>query len=391
MERAEVTNAARTRPFVVGTAGFGAALLFVLARLRRMAGGDISKFVVAGEQFTDRTRTGGHLFVWADSGYDGQYYWRLAVDPTNLRVARAHGVVFDYPLRAGRVSYTSFVWLLSLGQQRWTAFALVAVNVLAIGALAWAGACIAVQCGRSMWFGLLAANATGLVFSLSRDCTEVVMAAGVVVGIAAIRSRKPAMAAAAWTVAVLAHEQALCVVGTYALFRLVDLVRERRKPARVDLTWAVPVAAFAAWQTIASVQVGEWPVLTSGSASVAAPFGGIARELLRAARGEVSHYDMLFVPQLAVVALMVIVVFRTHRDLTDDDRWLAGALTIGLLLSVCLSYNVWKGPADLRQMTLVPTLAGVALIVSRCRIPITLLCAVALVLLMTARVRINLL
>jgi hypothetical protein len=234
----------------------------------------------------------------------------------------------------------------------------------------------------------LAAGATGLVFSLARDCNEVMMAAGVVVGIAALRNHRRAAAALAWAVAVLAHEQALYVVGAYALFRLVPVVRRRARLGVDDVVWATPIAAFALWQSIAALQVGQWPVLTSGSASVAAPFVGISRQVMRAVHHQVHSVDLWFIPELLVVAVTVFAVARARREVPTEDRWMLVALALGVALSLCLSYNVWMGPAELRQMSLVPTLAGVLLIVSKRRIPIVVMVAVGAMWFIAAWVRV---
>ena len=58
-----------------------AYLVFLLMRLRAH-GYDPSYFVTAGDQFVDVARVPGSLSVLKNSsGYDGQFYYRLALDP----------------------------------------------------------------------------------------------------------------------------------------------------------------------------------------------------------------------------------------------------------------------------------------------------------------------
>ena len=223
------------------------ATLFVLTRLLFAANGDVSRFVVAGVAHSDSAAAPVHLHVFEGAGYDGQFYWRLAVDPSELRLPMAYGVRFDNELRAGRIAYPATAWAVSFGSASLAATALVVVNVIAMGALAWAGASIAKRNGRIAWWGLLVVSATGLVFSLSRDLNEVVMAAGVVGGIAALQSgRRWWWAAAAWSLAALAHEQSLYVVAMYAAWRCWGHVTRRSRPAADDLVGVFPVVAFVA-------------------------------------------------------------------------------------------------------------------------------------------------
>ena len=389
MSRDRIERVLHVRPRTVGLAWMAVATLFVVARLLFTAEGDVSRFVLAGEAHTDAAAVPVHLHVAEGDGYDGVFYWRLAVDPTELHVPIAYGVRFDDKLRAGRIAYPAVAWVVSFGSADLAATALVVVNVIAMGLLAWAGAVIARRSGRSAWWGLLVASATGLVFSLSRDLNEVVMAACVVGGIAALQARRRWWwAAAAWSVAALAHEQSLYVVAAYAAWRCWGHVTRRTRPAGDDLVWVLPVVAFVAWQVTAATQVGGWPVFGSSSASVGAPFVGLGREVLEAARGNVSLNEWPVVPQLFAAIIASVAAVRSRAGVDARERWLVGVLAAGIVLTVCLSYNVWVGPADLRQMALLPTMAGVVLVTSKRPIPMIVPLAVAGAWVLTAGLRV---
>src|SRR5690606_27140200 len=162
----------------------------------------------------------GHLHVFPSAGYDGQFYWRLAVDPTEWGRDRHHGVAFDSAYRAPRIGYPTVAHLAAGGRADLVVWSLVAVNVAAVGVVAHAAARLAGGAGRDPLGGLAVAAAPGLVLALGRDLTECVTVAGLVGGIAALAARRPLLATGAWTLAVLSREQALLLVGAYAAWRL---------------------------------------------------------------------------------------------------------------------------------------------------------------------------
>lgn len=226
-----VRRLAGLRPAHVGLLAAGIALAFVALRLIVAADGDITRFVVAGDTFVARSAAPGdpdppHAFP--GNGYDGQFYWRLAVDPAAWDVASHDGVAFDGAYRAPRVGYPLVAWLASAGRPALVAWTLVGVNVAAVGVVASGGSLIATRAGRSPVWGLAVAAAPGLVLALGRDLAEPVTVACLVGGIAALQHGRWGVATVAWSYAVLTREQALLTVGAYAAWRLCAYAVDRR-------------------------------------------------------------------------------------------------------------------------------------------------------------------
>ena len=147
--------------------------MFVVLRLFIAADGDVSRFIVAGQGATSATAVQPTTHVFASYGYDGQFYFRLATNPTELHLEEYHGVRLDSPARVSRIGYPTIAWALSLGQAAWVKWSLVLTNILGLGALAFAGAHLARKFGRPAYVGLAIASASGLVMSLSRNLCEV--------------------------------------------------------------------------------------------------------------------------------------------------------------------------------------------------------------------------
>jgi hypothetical protein len=74
--------------------------VFATCRLLAMDGGP-SRFVVAGTELVDPAAAPRSLHVEPGHGYDGQFFHRLALAPTDLGPA-AHGVRLDTALRRQR-------------------------------------------------------------------------------------------------------------------------------------------------------------------------------------------------------------------------------------------------------------------------------------------------
>lgn len=259
-----------------------AALLastIVVARLLLVAHGNPADFVDAGRSFVNPAVAPASLPVHA-SGYDGQFYYRLALDPFDYS-RTAFGITLDVPYRIARIGYPLVAWLLSLGgTPALVPWALVGVNVAALGALGWGGALIAVQGGRTRWLGLLVPGYFGLLMSLARDTTEPLELALVVSALLAVSRSRNGLAAALLSLAVLTRETATIAVAAIALGDLYERAAARRRgwpqptPVRAA-TWIVPSLVFFAWQAALWGVLGSIPLLGDTRSNAGAPFSGL--------------------------------------------------------------------------------------------------------------------
>ncbi len=85
-------------------------------------------------------------------GYDGQFFYRLALNPVNFS-RTAYGITMDRPYRYMRIGYPALTWLVSAGQHFLVPVMLVAVNIAAIGAIGYLGGLFAIQAGGPRWPG----------------------------------------------------------------------------------------------------------------------------------------------------------------------------------------------------------------------------------------------
>jgi hypothetical protein len=264
--------AARTnRPAAAALIATLAAVAFTLARWQTWAHGSISRFILVGRHFADVSQLPHGMPLVKTYGYDGQFFYRLALNPLNLHHT-AYGITMDRPYRYMRIGYPALTWLVSLGQHNLVPVMLVVVNIAAIGALGYLGGMFAVDGGRHALAGLLMPGYFGLLTSLSRDTAEPLAAVCLVAGLLAVRRRRPVLAATLLAFGALTRETVLVAVAALAVMRMLGILRGRARPGREDLAWAIPAAAFGAWQVVVRAATGSVPLLADGSRNAGTPF-----------------------------------------------------------------------------------------------------------------------
>lgn len=333
---------------VVTVAGIGLAIgLAVITASLIRADGDPSRLVHAAPPFTDAGSAPDYLWVGEpEDGYDGQFYFRLALSPIDTSES-VEGLSLDVaPLRSQRIAYPILARTLSLQQASLLPWAMIVVNLAAIGVVGWAGARMAVASGRAPGWGLLFVAWPGFVYSLGFDLAEVVLAASVLTALALFRSGNAPGATVAMCVAVLTRETGIIVPVSLLLSGVWLLTRggnraEARKPIIVG---AVPLGVFTMWQCFLWSRWDELPATSSGGKNARVPFEG----LISAADGFFPPTSAAAVFRIVSLGLIVLAAgialasLRDSRALSHEK--VGAALAIGLV--VVLSEHVWAGAAS---------------------------------------------
>jgi hypothetical protein len=232
-------------PLITGALALAAWLAFVLIRLHKWAMGQISYFVGAGHWFeTQPGKLPPGLKQVPRGGYDGQFYYRLALDPFNW-AHTAYGITMDQPYRYTRIGYPLVAWVFSLGHHSWVPWTLVVVNLLSVTAMAVLGGMLARDAGRNALWGLLFVAYFGLVISVGRDTAEPLSDACMLAGMLCYRRGRYAWATALISYAVITNETILPLPVAIALVRLWQFWKARAiRPGWQDLAWVVPGGAY---------------------------------------------------------------------------------------------------------------------------------------------------
>jgi hypothetical protein len=194
-------------------------------------------------------------------GYDGQFAYWLAIDPSPA----AAGTHFDVPAyRYQRLLYPLLARLLALGQPALVPWTLLLINVVAQVAGTWAvEAWLAVR-GVSRWYALTYGLWVGLVAGVRLDLTEPLSYALTALALLALDRKRPWLAALCLALAMLTKETA--VVFWAALVLSAVLAKDRRALAGW-LASLIPLVMVQAWLWFSFGTIG----LTSGG-YLATPF-----------------------------------------------------------------------------------------------------------------------
>lgn len=168
----ETGAAARSiqNPYLVALA-VGVLYLGLLVWLWGHFGGDPLGFVHRGTIFTQHDPAG----TW---GYDGQFYYYTATDPLH---AAEH---MDNPtFRLQRVFYPLLIIAVSLGQRDLAPYAMLLINWLSVVGGTLLVALMLRRWGRSPWFALSYALASGIPVALTFDTAEPLTFALVALGV----------------------------------------------------------------------------------------------------------------------------------------------------------------------------------------------------------------
>jgi hypothetical protein len=375
-------RAATDRPLAAGLIALAGSLCFVLLRLWLAAGGNITRFVRAAAPFSDRNRVPRGLFVFPSNGYDGQFYYRLALDPANLH-HEAFGITLDSPFRLQRIGYPALAWLVSLGQRSWVPVALVVVNVLALGAIGLAGGLLARDCGRHALCGLLLAGYFGFFISVGCDLTEPVAAACLLGGVLGYRRGRPVLTGLLFGYGALTRETVMIVPLAIGLTRLVTAVRRPARPGAGDLAWCLPAVAFGGWQLILRAATGTFILLNGfgSNSSAGLPFGGFISAVrlnlrLLPATGAAYIWFLEVATLMAFAAAALASLRSAAVPGYERAAFVAFIIELG-----ALSAGIWTGHADLRSIDEVYLFAVLILLGTGRRrlVPLALCAGLALV------------
>jgi hypothetical protein len=372
------------RPGWVAAVAGSASGLVAAARIIVAGHGNVASFIVVGSAHV-RARVPAGVPIASGQGYDGQFYYRMALGPLNFNHT-AYGIRMDTLSRFERIAYPALAWLVAGGRGWLVPWSLVIVNVIALTCLGALGAVIAREAGRHSWWGLALPGYFGFAWVLSRDLAEIVTATFVVAGVVALRHNRVGLAATAFSAAVLSRETTLIVVALLALERPLSTIRarivDRRNgpapviaapttqgdPARA-VTWVLPCVAFVGWQLVTRLAIGSWPLLTSGQRNLDVPFVGLVRGFSHYLGRVPSTAAALWFGELLILGVVVVAAAMALRTTTARLYERAAWLAYGLL-ALTLAPGIWLGDVGFRSLDDLYVFSCIVLLSSKQRLTV---------------------
>ena len=329
------------RPLATALAAILFGCIAVAAQLARE--GDVSALVRAAPPWVDAAAAPAGLRV-GTAGYDGQFYYALALDPLTDRRTE-HGVTFDHPAyRQQRIVYPLLAWAISLGDAGRLPWALVVVNLVGLFAIGSLGALLALEVRRHALWGLLFALYPGFVITVTSDLTEIVAAVFVLAALLWLRRQQTLRAAGALSLAVLSRETTVLLAAASGVGALVGSWQRPRR----WLPFLLPGIALIAWELFLAAR---WHATATaeGATAVSPPLLGFLVAVWSDPQRFAPPRLAVWTGILAFVLAMVAIGARSVRSVrTPYERW---AWYAYLALAAILEVNIWATGAVLRALT----------------------------------------
>jgi hypothetical protein len=310
--------------------------LFTFGMLRR-SGFNAAAFVTAGETFCDPAAVPPNLPLLRNGGYDGQFYYRLALDPfTSKRMD--FGITLDNPpYRHQRILYPLMAWAMSAGRADLAPWAMLFINFSALCLLGWLGGVFAQTFKQHALWGVFLALYPASLLTLSRDLVDLLEVTLLVGSLLLLRRGRPVWAAVLLTLAVLTKETALIVAGAAILIYVFDW-RNGQEARRRWYYFTLPIVIFLTWQTALRINWGEFPII-AGKSALDIPSAGLFRLLLDVLTLRTPLQRRLF-PELILLAVFTSGVIY-HLRLTAAAAREIFSWLLYLLLVLSASRVVW--------------------------------------------------
>ena len=303
---------------------------------------DLTVFINAGDAFVDPEELLVPIHVRENTtGYDGQFYFRLAITPFTDEIT-AVGVRLDNPpYRQQRILYPLLVNALAMRNVIAVPVALVFVNYLALCAIGWLGALIAQSADRHAFWGAAFPFYAGFIITLARDLAEIVAMACLLAFFLLMQRKQFTLATGALILAILAKETTLIVV---IAILVVNVWRKIQKEQL--LPWRLIVgslAVFAGWQGWLYWNWGE--MYTSNNTveiNIGLPFAGIIT-FLRRITAVNGHFHTVWLNEVMLMTLFTLVILAVIAWHWRDVLFSVTAVSFFgyLALALMLTHNVW--------------------------------------------------
>lgn len=328
---------ARATAWIVGLVAIGAAGL-ISVRVLSEVGWDPTIFVAFGEDATPTTEFAesrlGEVYLRADQGHDGKFFFVQAHDPLVLH-PEDYAEILDRPLyRSQRMLYPMLAGGLGgLGSET-IVWSMLGVNLVAMGAGTYATARVAQRMGGSGWWGLAFALNVGLVSEVNIGGAGVLAAALAFGAVASILGGRNGPALVLLVLSALSRE--VFVIAALGAAWWLWTRGERRRALAAGLA---PVTAVLMWAFYLRVRIG-WDAGVSEVQEVGLPFVGLIQAIP----------DWLDEPVNLAAGIAILLLFGVYVRRTVLSDAVVGWEFIGFVpLALVFTKQVWLNYFDITR------------------------------------------
>jgi hypothetical protein len=283
--------------------------------------GDVSALVCAADTTAGRPPFEA-VRVGMDKGFDGQFYYAIARKPWGR-----HDYLDQPAYRQARILYPLLGWLFSSGNPQRLLWVLPAINLAALAGLAWIGAWVARQYGRSEWWGFLLPLAVNDGLGVLRDLTDPVALLAIAGLLAAWLFRPGGWLIVGAAAAVFSRQQNVVIV----LLLLIAVAWSRKRGLAVGL--GLVLIAWGGWVLILRHTYHLWPVPPPEDGNLGLPLTGMIYRWTHLAGTPPSTASaVLHALRMLHLSLQILLAFAA--GCWRVDRVVAGVALAGALLAM---------------------------------------------------------
>jgi hypothetical protein len=324
-------------PVVVGLAALALSSMLAV-RVLSQVDWDVTIFGAFGEEATAVTEYAeerlGEVYLRTQQGHDGKFFFVQANDPWVL-APEENAIVLDRPLYSSqRMLYPVLAGGAGLFEPKTVMWAMLIVNLVAMGLGSWGVAALAKEMSGSPLWGLTFVLNPGFISEIIIGGAGIVAAACAFWALVFLMRGRMTGAIVLLTLAALTREAMLIAAAGSAVW----LWRRGRSGLAIK-SIAVPLAGVATWAIYLRIRLG-WEVGTSQVQEIGLPFVGLAQ-----ASEDWLGNSVDLVPGLALVLLLVL---YTRRVLTSGH--LVGWAFLGFApLALLFTERVWRNYFDITR------------------------------------------
>lgn len=322
---------------------------------------NLSSFIWFGDHFLENKNLVSSPIKLSPRGYDGQFFYRLSLDPFTDK-ASDYGVKIDIPpYRQQRIFYPLLIWTLSLANPEFTVFILILINYIAICGIAFIGAKILQKQNLASIAAISFAFYPGLVISLSRSLCEPVAIFLLLLSLYFLIKNSYLLATLFLMLAVLTRETTLLVAvgsGIYWFFTKIKKYKNQKNlKVFPSYYFYTPFLLFATWQYYLYSKWGVFPIF-AGKGIISVPFQGILTSFI----SFFSFTDPSQPIYLIEMSWIIILAGYCVYNLSTTNVMLNSIWILYGLLSLTFSVSIWSNHPSFYRATIEFNLIGNALI-----------------------------
>jgi hypothetical protein len=301
-------------------------------------------------------------------GYDGGFYYRLALDPFSNE-ERVKGIRFDNPKwRQQRILLPVLTHMIARGAPELTAAVMLAINLLAVAGISIVGGALLRSFGLSPWPALLLAFYPGFAISIERFLSEPLSCLLVLLSLLSLVYKRAAWGAVILALAVLARETALVVALAMAgmwFLQTVFRMKALQWKAPGPIYWLPAIVIFILWQMWLQDNWSNSAFVPVQNKLLVWPLMGIITSLKRLF-SELSIDNIFFLFMMLMTFWWSIVVALAFRSSQGPYRWIWLAY---LAAATMFGAPIWDNSPGFLRTTTELNVIGMLVYMSAVRTP----------------------